>query len=168
MQISMYRASIPVLARSLRNLQGVLRKGEVYANARSLDPSVLLGYRLAPDMFPLTKQVQVATDTAKGCAARLAGADVPAYEDKETTFAELYARIDKTVAFVEGFKPSQIDGSEARNVVLKMRTGELTFHGVDYLFDFVLPNLLFHCTTAYAIMRHCGVEIGKGDFLGRT
>ena len=168
MQISMYRASIPVLARSLRNLQGVLRKAEAHATARNIDPAVLLGYRLAPDMFALTRQVQIATDTAKGAAGRLAGVEVPTWEDKEASFAELYARIDKAVEYVEGFKPSQIDGSEARNIVLKMRTGEIKFEGVNYLFDFVLPNLLFHCTTAYAILRHCGVEIGKGDFLGRT
>jgi hypothetical protein len=168
MQISMYRASIPVLVRSLKNLQGVLRKGEASATSRNIDPSVLLNYRLAPDMFPLTRQVQVATDMAKGCAARLAGVDVPSWDDKEASFADLYARIDKAIAFVEGFQPSQIDGSEARNVVLKMRTGEMTFAGVDYLFDFVLPNVLFHCTAAYAILRHCGVEIGKRDFLGGT
>lgn len=167
-QISMYRASVPVLARTLRNLAAVLRKGEAFATAKNIDPSVLLNYRLAPDMFTLTRQVQIATDMAKGCASRLAGAEVPSWEDKEASFAELSARIEKCVTYIEGFKPAQIDGSEARNIVLKMRTGEVAFAGIDYLFDFVLPNVYFHCTTAYAILRHCGVEIGKNDFLGRT
>jgi hypothetical protein len=166
MPISMYRASAPVLARALRNLAAVLRKGEAHATQRTIDPSVLLGYRLAPDMFPLTRQVQIATDMAKGCVARLAGVEVPSYEDKETTFAELYARIDRTVAFIEGFQPGQIDGSEQRSVTLTTRGGELTFEGLSYLCEFVLPNVYFHCTAAYSILRHCGVELGKKDFLG--
>jgi uncharacterized protein len=166
MQISMYRASVPVLARALRNLATVLRKGEAHATARNVDPAVLLGYRLAPDMFPLTRQVQIASDTAKGCVARLAGVDVPSYPDDETTFGQLLARIDRTIAFIEGFQPSQIDGSEVKSVTLKMRTGEIHFQGLPYLFEFVLPNVHFHSTTAYAILRHCGVELGKKDFLG--
>ena len=166
MQISMYRASVPVLARALRNLASVLRKGEAHATARNVDPAVLLGYRLAPDMFPLTRQVQIASDTAKGCVARLAGVDVPSYPDDETTFAQLLARIDRTIAFIEGFQPAQIDGSEDRSVTLKMRTGEINFQGLPYLFEFVLPNVYFHSTTAYAILRHCGVDLGKRDFLG--
>jgi len=166
MQISMYRASVPVLARALRNLAAVLRKGEAHASARNVDPTVLLGYRLAPDMFALTRQVQIATDTAKGCVARLAGVDVPVYEDNETTFAQLLDRLERTVAFIEGFQPAQIDGSEGKSVTLKMRTGEMTFQGLPYLLEFVLPNVYFHGTTAYAILRHCGVELGKKDFLG--
>lgn len=166
MQISMYRASVPVLARALRNLAAVLRKGEAHAAARNIDPAVLLGYRLAPDMFPLTRQVQIASDTAKGCIARLAGVDVPSYPDDETTFAQLLARIDRTIAFIEGFEPAQVDGSEQKPVTLKMRTGELNFQGLTYLFEFVLPNVYFHSTTTYAILRHCGVELGKKDFLG--
>ena len=166
MQISMYRASVPVLARALRNLATVLRKGEAHASARNVDPTVLLGYRLAPDMFALTRQVQIATDTAKGCVARLAGVEVPVYEDNETTFAQLLDRLERTVAFIEGFQPAQIDGTEDKPVTLKMRTGEMTFQGLPYLLEFVLPNVYFHGTTAYAILRHCGVELGKKDFLG--
>jgi hypothetical protein len=166
MQISMYRASVPVLARALRNLATVLRKGEAHASARNVDPAVLLGYRLAPDMFALTRQVQIATDTAKGCVARLAGVDVPVYEDNETTFAQLLDRLERTVAFIEGFQPAQIDGTEDKAVTLKMRTGEMTFKGLPYLLEFVLPNVYFHSAAAYAILRHCGVELGKKDFLG--
>lgn len=165
-QISMYAASVPVLARALRNLQAVLRKGEAHAAARNLDPAVLLGYRLAPDMFPLTRQVQIAADMAKGCVARLAGVEVPSYADDEKTFAELQARLDKTIAFIESFQPAQVDGSEGRTVTLKMRSGERSFQGLPYLLDFVLPNVYFHSTTTYAILRHCGVELGKADFLG--
>jgi hypothetical protein len=117
-------------------------------------------------MFALTRQVQIAADMAKGCVARLAGVDVPAYEDNETTFAQLLDRIDRTIAFIEGFQPAQLDGTEARSVTLKMRTGEMTFQGLPYLLEFVLPNVYFHCTTAYAILRHCGVELGKKDFIG--
>jgi hypothetical protein len=166
MQISMYRASVPVLARALRNLASVLRRGEAHASARNIDPAVLLAYRLAPDMFPLTRQVQIATDTAKGCVARLAGVDIPVYEDSETTFAQLLDRLERTVAFVEGFEPAQIDGSEEKSVTLRMRTGEVSFEGLQYLFEFVLPNVYFHGTAAYAILRHCGVDVGKKDFLG--
>jgi hypothetical protein len=165
-QISMHRASVPVLARALRNLAAVLRKAEAHATERNLDPSVLLNYRLAPDMFPLTRQVQIASDTAKGCVARLAGVEVPSYPDDETTFAQLQARIERTTAFIESFEPAQIDGSEEKPVTLKMRTGDINFQGLPYLFEFVLPNVYFHCTAAYAILRHCGVNLGKKDFLG--
>jgi hypothetical protein len=166
MQISMYSASVPVLARALRNLAAVLRKGEAHAAARNIDPSVLLGYRLAPDMFPLTRQVQIASDTAKGCVSRLAGVEIPSYPDDETTFAQLQARIERTIAYVEGFQPAQIDGSEEKPVTLKMRSGDVNFNGLQYLLGFVLPNVFFHSTAAYAILRHCGVEVGKKDFLG--
>ena len=165
-QISMYVASVPVLARALRNLAAVLRKGETHAVARNIDPTVLLGYRLAPDMFPLTRQVQIACDMAKGCVARLAGVDVPSYADDEKSFAELQARIEKTIAFIESFQPAQVDGSEGRTVTLRMRSGERSFQGLPYLLDFVLPNVYFHSATTYAILRHCGVELGKADFLG--
>jgi hypothetical protein len=165
-QISMYVASVPVLTRALRNLSAVLSKGEAHAAARNLDQAVLLGYRLAPDMFPLTRQVQIAADMAKGCAARLAGVEVPSYADDEKSFADLQARLDKTIAFIESFQPAQIDGSEGRSVTLKMRSGERSFQGLPYLLDFVLPNVYFHSTAAYSILRHCGVELGKADFLG--
>jgi len=168
MQISMYRASVPVFVRNLRNLTAILRKAEAYAAERKIDPSVLLNYRLAPDMFPLTRQVHVATDMAKGCVSRLAGVEIPAYDDKEATFGELVARLEKCIAYLEGFKPAQIDGTEDKSVVLKRPTGDVTYQGLSYLLEYVQPNVYFHCTTAYAILRHCGVPIGKKDFIGAT
>lgn len=164
----MYRASVPVFIRALRNLSGVMRKGEASALARKIDPAVLLNYRLTPDMFPLTRQVQIATDVAKGCVSRLAGVEAPVFADDETTFAQLFDRIDRCVAYLETFRPEQVDGTESKAVTLKMRSGELHFEGLPYLLDFALPNVYFHCTTAYAILRHGGVEIGKNDFLGRA
>ena len=166
MQISMYRASVPVFARNLRNLIAILRKAEADAAERKIDPFVLLNYRLAPDMFPLTRQVQIATDMAKGCVSRLAGVEIPTYEDKEASFGELIARIEKCIAYLEGFKPGQIDGTEEKTVVLKRPSGDITLQGLPYLLDYVQPNVYFHCTTAYAILRHCGVAIGKKDFIG--
>jgi hypothetical protein len=168
MQISMYRASVPVFVRNLRNLIAILRKADACAAERKIDPSVLLNYRLAPDMFPLTRQVQIATDMAKGCVSRLAGVEIPAYDDKEATFGELIARIEKCIAYLEGFKPAQIDGTEDKSVVLKRPTGDVTYQGLPYLLEYVQPNVYFHCTTAYAILRHCGVPIGKKDFIGTT
>jgi len=167
MSISMYQVSVPVLVRALTNLRSVLQKGEAHAEAKKFKPEVLLNDRLAPDMLPLTRQVQIVTDQAKGSSARLAGAEVPKYEDTEATFAELYARIDKTLAFIKGFKPEQIDGSEARDITLPSPRSPLEFKGQDYLLYFVLPNVYFHCTTAYAILRHNGVELGKMDFIGK-
>jgi uncharacterized protein len=166
MQISMYRASVPVFARALRNLIAILRKGEAHAAERKIDPAVLLNYRLAPDMFPLTRQVQIATDMAKGCVSRLAGVEIPSYEDKETTFGELIARLERCVAYLEGFKPAQIDGAEDKTVVLKRPTGDVSYPGLQYLLEYVTPNVYFHCTSAYAILRHCGVDVGKKDFIG--
>lgn len=166
MTISMYQACVPVLARSLRNLDHILDKGIAHAEAKKLDPAVLFAWRLAPDMLPLSRQVQIASDIAKGCPARLAGSEPPKYADDETTFADLRARVAKTIAYVEGFTPAQIDGSEQRSVTLQMRSGDLSFSGIDYLFNFVLPNVHFHVTTTYAILRHCGVDLGKRDFLG--
>lgn len=166
MTISLYRASVPVFIRALGNLRNVLQKGEAHAEAKKFKPEVLLNDRLCADMFPLTRQVQIATDMAKGCAARLAGAEVPKYEDNEATFAELYARIDKTVEFLKTFKPAQIDGQEERHITLPSPRGAMEFNGLDYLLGFVTPNLYFHCTTAYAILRHNGVELGKMDYIG--
>lgn len=168
MQISMYRASVQVFARNLRNLAAILGKAEAHAAERKIDPSVFLNYRLAPDMFPLVRQVHVATDMAKGCVSRLAGVEIPVYDDKETSFGELIARLEKCIAYVESFKPAQIDGTEDRTVVLKRPTGDVTLQGLSYLLDYVQPNVYFHCTTAYAILRHCGVPIGKKDFIGPT
>jgi hypothetical protein len=168
MSISMYQTSVPVFVRALSNLRAILEKGEAHAAAKNFKPEVLLNDRLAPDMLPLTKQVQIATDGVKGCTARLAGVDVPKFEDNEATFAELYARIDKTLAFINGIKPEQIDGSEAKDISLPSPRGAMEFKGQPYLLFFVHPNLYFHCTTAYAILRHNGVEIGKMDFLGKV
>ena len=167
MTISMYQASVPVFNRMLNNLAAVLEKGAAHAAAKKIDPAVLVNGRLYPDMFPLSKQIQIAADTAKGCVARLAGQEPPKYEDSEATFADLVARINKTVAYVNTFKPEQIDGSEGKTITLQMRSGALTFLGMPYLLDFVYPNFYFHVTTAYGILRHSGVEVGKQDFLGK-
>jgi len=165
-QISMYRASVPVFTRALRNLAGVLRKGEAFATARKIEPAVLLNYRLAPDMFALTRQVQIATDMAKGCVSRLAGVEPPVFADDETTFGQLIDRIERCIAYLETFRPDQLDGTEQKAVTLKMRSGELHFEGLPYLLEFASPNVYFHCMAAYAILRHCGVELGKTDFIG--
>lgn len=166
MSLSMYQASVPVFVRVLTNLAAVLAKGAASAEARKIDPSVLIGARLAPDMLPLVKQVQIATDSAKGAVARLAGVEVPSYPDTETTFAELQERVAKTIAFVSSLTPEQIDGSEERAITLKLRSGEMNFTGQPFLLNFALPNLYFHATTTYAILRHNGVELGKMDYLG--
>ncbi|WP_375738211.1 DUF1993 family protein [Pseudomonas boanensis] len=166
MSLSMYEASIPVFVRMLGNLSTILAKAQANAEARSIEPKVFIEARLAPDMFPLARQVQIASDMAKGCAARLAGVEVPSYPDTESSFAELQERIAKTVEFVQGIQAAQLEGSETRIVTLKMRTGDLTFPGLAYLLHFALPNFYFHVTTAYAILRHNGVDVGKMDFLG--
>jgi len=162
----MYQASIPVFIRGLGNLSAILDKAATHAEAKKIDPSVFINARLAPDMYPLSRQVQIASDVAKGCAARLAGIEVPSYEDNETTFPELQARIAKTVAFMQSVSPSQIDGSEERPITLKLRGKEVSFLGQPYLLSFVLPNFYFHLTTTYAILRHNGLEIGKPDYIG--
>jgi hypothetical protein len=166
MPLSMYQASVPTFVRVLNNLSKILDKAAADAEARKVDPQVFVTARLAPDMYPLSRQVQVVSDMAKGGAARLAGVEPPSYADTETTFPELKARIEKTVAFLEGLKPEQIDGSEGRQITLKFPGGEFNFTGQDYLTGFVLPNLYFHATAAYTILRHNGVPIGKRDFLG--
>jgi hypothetical protein len=163
----MYQVSVPVFLKMLGNLAAILDKSAAFAEAKKIDPSVLLGYRLAPDMLSLTRQVQIAADHAKRGAARLAGIEAPAYEDNEASFAELKARIDKTVAFINTVKPAQIDGSEAREITLKLGGNSKTLTGQTYLLHNALPNFFFHVTAAYAILRHCGVEIGKSDFLGQ-
>jgi hypothetical protein len=167
MTISMYQASVPVFERMLANFALILGKGAAHAAAKKIDPVVFVNARLAPDMFDLAKQVQIATDISKGCVARLAGEEPPKYEDNEATFPELIARINKTIDFVKSFKPAQIDGTEEKQIVLKMRTGPLEFNGLQYLLIFVYPNFYFHITTAYDILRHNGVEVGKMDFLGK-
>lgn len=166
MSITMYQASVPVLARTLGNLSAILKKAAAHAEQHKIDPAVLLSTRLFPDMFPLTRQVQIATDMARGAAARLAGVERPVHEDTETTFEELQARIGKTIAFIESIKPAQIDGSEDRTITLSLRGTEVQFAGQPYLLHYALPNVYFHVTTAYAILRHCGVPLGKPDFIG--
>ena len=167
MSLFMYQASIPQFQRMLGNLASILEKAESWAVEKKLDPAVLLNLRLAPDMFPLKRQLQIATDSAKGCAARLAGVDIPSYPDTEETFAELKARLQKTIDFLASFTPAQIDGSEEKAIILNFPSMELKFSGRDYLFQFVQPNFYFHLTTAYAILRHNGLDIGKMDFIGR-
>ena len=166
MSLNMYQDSVPVLIRYLKNMSNVLDKAAAYCAARKVEPAVLASYRLAPDMFPLSRQVQIMSDGAKGCGARLAGIEVPSYPDTETNIDELKARIAKTVAFLEGLKPEQFEGSETRDISLKAGPQDLKFKGADYLTGFVLPNFYFHATATYAILRHCGVEIGKRDYLG--
>ncbi len=167
MTLSMYQASVPVFLRALTNLRGVLQKAEAHASERGFEADALLQTRLAPDMFPLLRQVQIATDLAKSGAARLAGVDPLKFEDDETTLAQLYARIDRAIDYLQTFTAEQIDGSEGRVVTLTTRSsGELRFDGQSYLLHFALPNLFFHCTTAYALLRQAGVDLGKLDFIG--
>jgi uncharacterized protein len=166
MSLTMYQASIPVFVRLLGNLSAILDKAAAHAEAKKIDPAIFVNARLAPDMYPLSRQVQIATDMVKGCAARLAGIEVPCYEDNETTFADLQARIAKTVAFLQSVSASQIDGSEDCKITLQFGSKEASFLGQVYLLDFVLPNFHFHLTTTYAILRHNGVEIGKMDYIG--
>lgn len=166
MTISMYSASVPTFIRTLTNLAGILEKAQAHAETKKIKPEVLLNARLFPDMFALTRQVQITSDFAKGTVARLAGIEPPSYADTESSFAELIARVQKTVDFLKTIKADQIDGSENRDIVLKMHTGELKFKGEAYLTQFSLPNFYFHATTAYAILRHNGIEIGKMDFIG--
>jgi hypothetical protein len=167
MSLSMYQASTPVFVRGLTNLRAILRKARNHAEAKKIDPAVLLASRLYPDMHPLTRQVQIACDAAKFCAARLSGVEAPSFPDTEATFDELEARIDKTVAFVKQVEPAQTEGSEERVVTLKLPNTTLELKRASYLLDFALPNFYFHLTTAYGILRHNGVEIGKFDFIGQ-
>ena len=166
MSISMYSTLMPMAKTLLGGLSNVLQKGADHAKAKGFDESVLVNARLAPDMFALARQVQIATDQVKGGAARLAGVDIPAFADDETTIEQLKARIAKTIAFLDSLTPAQIDGTEGKEITLKMRAGDVTLTGQRYLIGSVIPNLTFHCATAYNILRHNGVEVGKRDFLG--
>lgn len=166
MQLTMYQASIPSLIRVLTNLAAIIDKAAAHAAARRIDEAAFLQSRLFPDMYPFSKQVQIATDMAKGCAARLAGQEPPHYPDNESSFAELRARVQTTIDFLGSFNPAQIDGSEERHISLPSRHGTREFNGRNYLLQFVLPNVYFHVTTAYNLLRHGGVEIGKQDYLG--
>jgi hypothetical protein len=165
MPLSMYDASVPAFVNMLTSISKILDKAAAHAEAKKIDPSVLINDRLAPDMFPLSRQIQIATDGVKGGAARLAGVDVPSYPDTETTFAELKARIDKTVAFLQSIDKAKFDGAEDRSVTMKVGPNDMTFPAKVYLFEFVIPNFYFHATTTYAILRHNGIEMGKQDFL---
>jgi hypothetical protein len=164
--ISIYDQLVPVFTQMLQNLDKVLNKAEADAAARKIDLDVFVNGRLAPDMLPLTRQIQIMTDQAKGGASRLAGQESPKWPDEEKTFADLHARIAKTIAHLKTFKPEQFEGAENRSVELKFPNATLNFTGKDYFLKFVIPNFYFHYTTAYAILRHNGVPIGKNDFLG--
>ena len=166
MAISMYLVSAPRFANTLKNLSTILDKAQAHVEAKKFDAAAFTTYRLYPDMFPLTRQIQAACDAAKGAVARLAGVDVPKHEDTEQTFADLKARIAKTIDFINTVKPAQVDGSEEKEIVLKMRSGEVKFKGMQYLLGHAQPNFYFHVTTAYNILRHNGVELGKKDYIG--
>lgn len=167
MTISMYQASVPAFVQTLTALDAILVKADAYCAAKKIDPAVMGQSRLYPDMFPLARQVQIACDFAKGASARLAGKDVPGWPDNEATIADLRARIAKTLDFVKTVKASEIDGSEGRDISMKVAGQQMDFKGLPYLTQFVLPNLYFHAATAYAILRHNGLEIGKRDFMGQ-
>jgi len=166
MPFTMSQASLPVFQIGLTALSGVLDKAAAFAAAKKIEPSVLLSYRLAPDMFALVRQVQVVTDQAKNGSARLAGVEPPKYEDNEATIDALKERLAKTVAFLKTLDPKAIDAAADRTITFPLGQKRAEMNGADYLNHFVLPNFYFHLTAAYAIVRHCGVEIGKRDFLG--
>ena len=163
--LSMFDAAILPLIHTLKSLSHILKKGEEYADAKKIEHSVLLNARLFPDMYPLTRQVQIATVMSKGAAARLAGVEIPKYEDDETTFEQLQARIAKTIAFIESVTPAQLSNAETRDITIMVRKIELKFTGQEYLLKWVMPNVYFHVTTTYNILRHNGVDLGKPDFL---
>jgi hypothetical protein len=165
MAYSMYHATVPVMARALRNLRGVLEIGEKFAGEKGIAPEVMLGSRLIPDMLPLIKQVQIATDTSKNACARLTGTEPVPFADDETTFEQLYARLDRCIEVLGTYTPEQFDDAPARPVAFKTRTTELKFTGEDYLASFALPNLYFHTAIAYAILRVAGAPLGKTDYL---
>lgn len=166
MSISMYSASVPILVRALDNLQSWFDKAEAFAAARKFDPQVLLAARLAPDMLPFTKQVQIACDSAKFGVARLSGVEAPKFDDTEVSLADLRQRIAKTLEYIRSVPAQRLDGTEDKDIVVPRRDGSMTLKGEFYLKHYVLPNVFFHVTTAYALLRHNGVDLGKGDFLG--
>ena len=166
MTISMYQASVPRFVNILGNLSNILDKAQAHVDARKLDAATLTSYRLFPDMLPMSTQVQIACDTAKGVVARLAGVEIPAYEDNEKTLGDLKARVAKTIAFIQTMKPGQIDGTEDKEIVVKRRDKETRYKGMQFLLGHAIPNFYFHVTTAYNILRRNGIEIGKRDYLG--
>jgi hypothetical protein len=162
----MYQTSVPRFANMLKNLSTILDKAQAHAEARKIDPTVLTNFRLYPDMLPMKRQVQIACDSAKGAVARLAGAEIPKHDDVEETLVDLKARVAKTIDFIQTFKPAQIDGSEEKTIHLKLGQREVDYKGMQYLLGHSLPNFYFHVVTAYDMLRHNGVEIGKRDYLG--
>jgi hypothetical protein len=166
MSSNLYSSSVPVFTQYLTSLSSLLSKAAAHAETKKIDPSVFVGARIAPDMFPLSRQVQIATDHAKGACARLAGIEVPSFADTETSFPELQQRIAKTLEFIKALKPAQFEGSSDRDVTLTIAGQKITWKGSIYLNHFALPNFYFHATTTYAILRHNGVEVGKRDFMG--
>jgi uncharacterized protein len=168
MSISMYQAAVPTIIRALKNLADVTAKGAQHVDGKKIPPEAIMNFRLYPDMLPFTKQIQIASDVSKGGCARLAGVEAPSFEDNEASFPELIERLRKTVAFLETLKPEQMDGAESRTITWTVRGNERSMVGLQYLFTHTLPNVFFHCATAYDILRHNGVELGKMDFLGRS
>lgn len=166
MSLSMYQASVPAFQKMLANLTVLLKKAEDHGLAKKIDPAVFLNARLAPDMFHLIRQVQITADIAKGACARISGIEIPAYEDNETTFAALYARIDKTLAYIATFTPAQMNGKETTDITITPGGKTFTFKGEAYLVNWVMPNFYFHVMACYAILRHHGVDVGKMDYLG--
>ena len=167
MSISMYQASIPVFIRMMNNLAAILEKAAAHAEAKKIDPATLVNYRLYPDMFAFAKQIQIAVDAAMTGSARLASVEAPKFENTESTFPELIERVKQTIAFLETVKPEQVDGTEEKEIILTRGETSVTYTGLTFLLNRTLPNLYFHITTAYDILRHNGVEIGKRDYLGR-
>ena len=165
MPLSMYTAAVPPMRHMMKTLAALLSKAEAHCAERKIEPDALLTARLYPDMLPFMRQVQIASDNAKGPAARLAGVEVPKFEDTEKTFADLQARVARTIDFLDTLRPEQFEGAEARDIVLQLRDRKLEFKGADYLTLWAIPNIYFHITTAYALLRHGGVEIGKKDYL---
>lgn len=168
MPLSMYQASVPVFRQMLASLAAILDKADAFATEKRIDPSVLLQARLYPDMLPLVRQVQIACDHAKGATARLSGAEPPKFADEEKTFAEIKARIARTLDYISSVPAANVDGSESRAISLKVGSNQVELQGQSYLLGFALPNFFFHVTTAYAILRHNGLDIGKRDFLGQS
>ena len=166
MSVTLYQTSIPVFQKMLGNLKSILQKGEAHAAAKKIDAALMLNARLVLDMFTLTRQIQIVTDSAKGAASRLAGREIPKYDDNEASFGELYARIDKTLAYLATFKAADIDGQEDRDITLSVGGNELKFKGQPYLLMWALPNFYFHVMAAYAILRANGADVGKMDYLG--
>ena len=168
MSLSVHAITVPVFTRALTNLSAILDKAAAHCEAKRIDPAVLLGMRLSPDMFPLLRQVRIACDFAKGACARLAGQEGPQWEDNEATIDDLKARIRRTIDFIAGIAPAQFEAASGRQVTVTMRGEAKTFESMHYLLTMALPNFLFHTTTAYALLRHAGVELGKKDFIGAT